>query len=472
MGAVTKTFRKLLLTVHLVGSLGWLAVVTVVIVLGAAAVGSHDADEVHTAVATLSQLDDYFLGTVSPIAALSGILLGLTSRWGLLRHWWVAVKLVTTIAIMICGALSMHQRILQAAAIADRTPADRVPPVEAILTPLVTESCLAAAALLAMTVLSLFKPARLTPLGRRRRRLRKTRRVVVTDTRTVALGVVELELSHPRGRPLPAWQPGAHVDLVLPSGLVRQYSLCGDPSDRGSYRVAVRRDSGGRGGSVEVHRLRPGDRLRVRGPRNTFPLRDADRYLFIAGGIGITPLKPMIEHVAAAGSAWRLIYIGRTPASMPYGEELAARYPGRVTLIATRFQGRPDVAGLLDPTATVYACGPESLLSALEQAVPADRLHVERFAARPAGGAAFDVELRESGQSLHVPADRSLLEVIREVRPDLDSSCEQGICGDCAVKVVGGTPDHRDLVLDDRTRTDVIYPCVSRSATPRLVLDL
>ncbi|RZQ64906.1 oxidoreductase [Amycolatopsis suaedae] len=327
-------------------------------------------------------------------------------------------------------------------------------------------------------LLSLYKPGGRTPRGRRKRQ--PGLRVRVADVRTVADGTVALTLRATGGQALPRWAPGAHVDLVLPSGRVRQYSLYGDPADAGCYRVAVLREPDGRGGSAEIHRLRPGAEIGIRGPRNNFPLVQAPAYLFLAGGIGITPFLPMIHELNRAGADWRLIYRGKSLSTMPFTDALARQYPGRVTLLPADTHARPDLAAVLrgcPDGVAVYCCGPESLLRAVEEHCPAGTLHTERFAASGRADAgpstAFDAELRQSGVTVHVPADRTLLAAIQDVDPTVDLSCEDGICGSCVTRVLAGTPDHRDDVLQahERDRTDVIYPCVSRVRGDRIVLD-
>ncbi len=312
--------------------------------------------------------------------------------------------------------------------------------------------------------------------------------LVLERKETLADGVVRLTLRNPDGQPLPAWEPGAHVDLVLTQDLVRQYSLCGDPQDSSAWQVAVLREQSGRGGSRHVHdTLTEGRSVRVRGPRNHFPLVDAKRYLFLAGGIGITPILPMIAQIAAAGREWQLVYGGRTRSSMAFRDELETRYPGHVEI-------RPqDECGLLDlPTllaepgkdaadTAIYCCGPEPLLLAVEQRCtdrPAGALHVERFAPKTGatGGPheAFEVELAQSGTVLEVPAGRSVLDIVEESGVPVLSSCQEGTCGTCETTVLAGQPDHRDSVLteEERDTGDAMMICVSRSCTPRLVLDL
>lgn len=308
--------------------------------------------------------------------------------------------------------------------------------------------------------------------------------VVVVAKDTVADGVVALVLRDAHDRLLPPWEPGAHVDLLLDGAPTRQYSLCSDPHDRTTYRLGVLRDPEGRGGSLHVHdRLAVGDVVRVRGPRNHFPLVPAPAHLFIAGGIGITPILPMVAAVEKAGTPWRLVYGGRRRASMAFLDELAA-YGDRVSVCPQDAVGLLDLDSLLGepvPGTTVHCCGPELLLAAVEQrcaAWPAGSLHVERFAPRPQSGAApaqgFEVELAQSGLVLTVPADRSILDVVEEAGVGVLSSCSEGTCGTCETGVLEGTPDHRDSVLDESERAagDCIMICVSRSCSPRLVLDL
>lgn len=315
-----------------------------------------------------------------------------------------------------------------------------------------------------------------------------SRTVVLKEVRPAADGVVTVELAPVDGAALPGWEPGSHIDLVLPSGLIRSYSLCGDPEDLNTYLVAVLRAEDGRGGSVEVHGLREGQRIGIRGPRNRFPLVLAENYRFLAGGIGITALLPMIRAVEAAGRNWTLVYGARSRGAMAFAEELQALGGDRVRLVPQDTHGLPDLAEALkdaSPRTAVYACGPEPLLKAAESAVATlapDRrphLHMERFqgsgvAGSVDGGRAFEVELRRSGRVLSVPVDRSLLDVVRTAVPDVAFSCGQGFCGSCELRVLDGIPDHRDTVLPagDRGRRDVIYPCVSRARTTLLTLDV
>ncbi|GAA2520138.1 PDR/VanB family oxidoreductase [Streptomyces longisporus] len=305
--------------------------------------------------------------------------------------------------------------------------------------------------------------------GRPRSRALK---LLVASRETVAEGVVQLRLG---GRDLPRWEPGAHLDLVLPSGLVRQYSLCGDPEDTSSYTVATRLVEDGRGGSREVHeQVTEGMELEVRGPRNRFPLVEAPSYVFVVGGIGITPVLPMLRALGD-GAKWRLVYGGRTRASMPFLEELEKLGGDRVTVVAEDEDGLPDLDGLLAGTAeeaAVYCCGPEGLIAAMEERLP--RVRLERFTPRTStdGNGAFEVELRRSGRMLTVPADSTVLAAVRAALPNTAYSCEQGFCGTCQQRVLEGEVEHRDELLTDAERADSMLICVSRARSERLVLDM
>ncbi|MEQ3549597.1 PDR/VanB family oxidoreductase [Pseudonocardia nematodicida] len=308
--------------------------------------------------------------------------------------------------------------------------------------------------------------------------------LVVAARTAVASEVVALDLVTPDGATLPPWTPGAHVDLLLDDGLVRSYSLCGDPADAGRWRIAVQREAAGRGGSAAVHeRLVPGAGIRVRGPRNHFALVPSASYRFVAGGIGITPLVPMLAAAEAAGADWRLTYGGRSLATMAFAVELRERYGDRVELVPQDRDGLPDLGLALaapDPDVALYCCGPVPMLDAVATAC-ADRpgaLHVERFApAEPVdtgADTAFEVELAGSGRVLTVPADRSLLDVLEEAGAMPLSSCREGTCGTCETGLLAGEADHRDVLLtaEERDAHETIFPCVSRARCARLVLDL
>jgi ferredoxin-NADP reductase len=312
-------------------------------------------------------------------------------------------------------------------------------------------------------------------------------KVRVAAKTTLATGVVELELAAEAGG-LPAWEPGAHIDLVLPSGTVRQYSLCGDPQQLSTYKVAVLLDEKGRGGSREVHESLDTDTvLSIRGPRNHFPLGEHDSYLFIAGGIGITPMLAMAREVAAAGKKWRLIYGGRSLETMAYLQDIAALEGGEVQLVPADTKGIPDIKGAVENAAGahVYTCGPEPMLRVVEEHAKAilgeANFHFERFGADPnavvadtESDNAFEVELATTGKTLTVAADQKLIDVVRSVVPSVPFSCEQGYCGSCETGVLAGIPLHRDQLLteEERACNDTMMICVGRSKSPKLVLDI
>ncbi|PEG38567.1 oxidoreductase [Mycolicibacterium agri] len=297
--------------------------------------------------------------------------------------------------------------------------------------------------------------------------------------------MIILELRSVDGSSLPAWTPGAHIEIELAPGMLRHYSLCGDPADRDTWRIAVLRESAGRGGSRLIHEdLRPGDVLPITALRNNFELADATRYLFIAGGIGITPILPMVRDVAHRGRPWTLVYGGRTRASMAFIGELRAMTGGDLHIVPEDEHGLLDLDGYLGtPSAdtAVYCCGPGPLIDAVEQRCanwPAGALHVERFTPKAAAATCadgeFDVQLARSGTCLRVPADKSLLEVLEEAGFEIDNSCRAGICGTCELAVVDGIPEHNDDVLTDAERdsNELLLPCVSRSKSAVLVVDL
>ena len=302
-------------------------------------------------------------------------------------------------------------------------------------------------------------------------------------------GVVTLTLADPYGADLPEWTPGAHIDLQMTPSLVRQYSLCGDTANRAEWQIGILLDPNSRGGSQFVHdKLHEGTTVRVRGPRNHFALVSSPRYQFIAGGIGITPMLPMIGAAEATGADWHLLYGGRTRSSMAFADELE-RHGERVTICPRDGQDgsfRANLQSLLSTAqenTLVYCCGPEGLLTAVEEACshwPEGSLHVERFSAKalaepsPDALESFEVECQRSGLTLAVPQDKSIYDVCEEAGVDVLGSCMEGVCGTCECEVLEGEIDHRDSVLSDaeKARGDTIMICVSRSRSERLVLDL
>jgi ferredoxin-NADP reductase len=314
-----------------------------------------------------------------------------------------------------------------------------------------------------------------------------TRELLVSQVTWEADGVVSLRLVDPAGGTLARWQPGEHIDVILPSGLVRQYSLCGDLDDRFGYRIAVLLERESRGGSEEIHGTAlVGKRITVRGPRNHFGLVDGPRYLFLAGGIGVTPILPMLQQMRRTGRQWRLVYGGRSRRSMAFLHEIARYDAPNVDIVAEDELGFPDFDRILKeaPAETlIYCCGPSAMIevvqAACERHAATDRLHIERFVAAAdaapvdTSGAEFEVELARTGLTLTVPPDRPLLQVLLDAIPTLLYSCEEGYCGTCEVQVLAGEPDHRDTVLTDEERADgKMMVCVGRSKSARLVLDL
>lgn len=316
----------------------------------------------------------------------------------------------------------------------------------------------------------------------------RDRTLLVKQVRAEAPRVVTLTLVDPTGEPLPSWEPGAHLDLVLPSGATRQYSLCGDNQDKASYTVAVQHEPAGRGGSREVHTTPlVGKHLTVRGPRNRFPLVPAEDHFLIAGGIGITPILAMARVLERTGQRWHVLYCGRG-GSMAFLDELRAINTNRVTIAQTDQTGRPNVEAFINwlPEGTaVYCCGPSSLTAEVVAACTNSgsglHVHVERFTANPdantaraEGDTPITIELAQSGLQVTVRADQTILDSVREVCPDVPFSCEEGYCGTCETRVLDGTPDHRDEVLgaNEHGRNQTMMICVSRAKSERLVLDL
>ncbi|MEB3370028.1 PDR/VanB family oxidoreductase [Saccharopolyspora mangrovi] len=312
------------------------------------------------------------------------------------------------------------------------------------------------------------------------------RELVVVTKHHEAEDVVSLRLAASGGgEQLPPWQPGAHIELHLPSGRKRQYSLCGDPADRYAYRIAVRRIANGGGGSTEVHdALQEGTRVTIAGPRNAFPFAADASVLLIAGGIGITPILPMAREATRRGLDWRLVHTGRSRGSMPFAAELAelaVAAPGRVSILPDDESGVPEAAEMLSLSpaeGAVYCCGPAPMIDGVRQAFGESRasaLHFERFAPPPImDGRPFELQLGDTGRVLPVPADRSALDVLHEARPDMPFSCRQGFCGTCRVQVSHGQVDHRDRQLTDAERAaGAMLPCVSRAPEgERLVLEM
>ena len=316
----------------------------------------------------------------------------------------------------------------------------------------------------------------------------RTRLLRVVDRQVVAHdeNVVALTFDAADSAPLPRWHPGAHIDVRLPSGLLRQYSLCGDPQVTDRYRIAVRRIPDGGGGSVEMHRLQIGDTVTTHGPRNAFPLTvpgygsPSRQFRFVAGGIGITPILPMLGLAERLGVDWSMVYAGRSRDSLPFVDDVS-RFGDKVEIRTDDVGGVPTAAELLgdcpDGT-TVYACGPAPMLTDIRASLVGRNdieLHFERFAAPPViDGREFSVSIASTGREIVVGADETVLTALRRANVPASYSCQQGFCGTCRTRVTSGAVDHRDTLLTEPERAGgMMLVCISRAADgERLVLDL
>jgi ferredoxin-NADP reductase len=318
---------------------------------------------------------------------------------------------------------------------------------------------------------SRWTPSRVTPVQR-------TITAVVTKRETLTPDVVALTLADAQGGLLPSWKPGAHIDVRLPSGRRRQYSLCGPPGRRTDYRIAVRRIADGGGGSLEMHdSFDVGSTCEFEGPRNAFYLvTDEREVLFVIGGIGVTPILPMIQLAQQHGINWRAVYAGRGRQHMPLLDEVMAVAPDRVTVWADDERGRFATAAELladaGPATAVYVCGPSPMLESVRGARDEHAnapLHYERFSPPPVvDGTPFQLELARSRRVLSVPANRSALDVMRDENPTTAYSCQQGFCGTCKVKVMAGQVDRRGRTAEG---DDEMLVCVSRGKSDRVVID-
>lgn len=308
-------------------------------------------------------------------------------------------------------------------------------------------------------------------------------RARINVIRTESSGVISLELVPLDSETFPAWEPGAHIDVVLDEDLIRQYSLCGDPDDNRRWRIAVLREPESRGGSEAVHSdLDEGDELILRGPRNNFPLLPADEYVLIAGGIGITPILTMAEALARQGKNWKLLYGGRTLESMAFTDRLV-KYRDQVCMRPEDQFGLLDLADWIGQprgNCLVYCCGPERLLQALEKNCsdwPEEAIQIERFRAADEAAlvqdGSFDVILKQSNMTVHVAEGQSIAEAIEAAGGFIPTSCQEGSCGTCITSVLEGEPDHRDSFLRGKMRDSNkhIMVCCSRSKTKTITLD-
>ncbi|MER6991846.1 PDR/VanB family oxidoreductase [Saccharopolyspora hirsuta] len=309
-------------------------------------------------------------------------------------------------------------------------------------------------------------------------------KVEVVEVVEAAAGVRALRLVRADGAPFDAHRAGAHVDVTGPTGLLRQYSLCGPPADRQSLLIAVKREPGSRGGSAALHEVSVGEHLEVGPPRNLLALADdADRHVLVAGGIGVTPLLSMAHELRRTGAAFELHYFARTRAEAAFADLLESEFRAHLHIGVPRAEHPALLAGVaagLTPAAHVYTCGPEGFMDQVTgvfaPVVGADHVHVEHFTAAEvdtSGDAPFTVEL-DTGEVFEVPADRSILSVLEEGGVDVAKSCEEGICGSCVSGVLDGVPDHRDNCLSkaEKAAGDQMALCVSRALTEKLVIEL
>lgn len=313
--------------------------------------------------------------------------------------------------------------------------------------------------------------------------------LLVRQVRFEAIGINSYELVDPQGAALPAWDAGSHLDVHLPGGVIRQYSLCGDPNDHTRYVIAVLREDNGRGGSRLLHEtMQVQNIVTVSRPRNNFALNpQATKHLLIGGGIGITPLKAMAHKLKAEGQVFDLHYCAKTAAYAAFVEELAA---AGIPATFHYDNGNPaqglDIASLLKDYTEgthVYYCGPGGFMGACATASahwPQASVHSEHFKAPvappadPATGGVddFTVEIASTGAVFNIPADQSIVDVLHDAGIMVETSCVSGLCGSCKTKYLSGTVDHRDFILADDERETHLTVCVSRATSPRLVLDL
>jgi vanillate monooxygenase ferredoxin subunit len=311
---------------------------------------------------------------------------------------------------------------------------------------------------------------------------------VVRKTRE-AQDIAGFELAQADGGALPAFSAGSHIDVQLPGGLTRQYSLCNDSGEQHRYRIAVLRDPASRGGSVAMHdTVREGDLIQISAPRNHFPLQHAERSLLFAGGIGVTPLLCMAQRLAAIGANFHMHYATRSVERTAFRDEImASPFAKKVSFHhddgdAAQVLNVPEALGAFDAGTHIYVCGPGGFINHVVQVAqgmgwPASHVHLEYFAAAPqdhSTDAAFDVKIASTGKTCTVPAGESVVQALAKHGIEILTSCEQGVCGTCITRVLEGEPDHRDLYFTDeeKAKNDQFTPCCSRSRTPVLVLDL
>jgi len=318
----------------------------------------------------------------------------------------------------------------------------------------------------------------------------QTLQVRVARKAVEAEDIVTLELVATDGKALPAFSAGSHVDVQLPNGVTRQYSLCNDPQETHRYLIGVLRDPASRGGSQAVHeRVQEGDVLTISAPRNHFGLaHEAKKSLLLAGGIGVTPILCMAERLAITGADFTMHYATRSPARTAFRERIArAGFAGRVQFhyddgAAAQKLDLPGLLARPEAGTHLYVCGPKGFMDAVlntarQNGWPEAQLHYEFFGAEVAksdSDASFEIRLASSGRIVMVPKDQSVTQALAAAGVEIMVSCEQGVCGTCLTRVLEGVPDHKDSYLtpEEQAANDQFTPCCSRSKTPQLVLDL
>lgn len=313
--------------------------------------------------------------------------------------------------------------------------------------------------------------------------------VKVLRRKQEALDIASFELARPDGSALPAFSAGSHIDVQVPGGLTRQYSLCNDAAENHRYRIAVLRDANSRGGSAAMHEaLKEGDTLLISEPRNHFPLVHAQRTLLFAGGIGVTPLLAMAQRLATSGADFTLHYSTRSAERTAFRDEIgASAYADRVRFHFDDGEAaqKLDLAaelGAPQPGTHLYVCGPTGFIDFVVKTAqglgwPQEQVHLEYFGAAPqdtTGDRAFQVKIASSGAVYDIPADQTVVHALQEHGIEILTSCEQGVCGTCITRVLQGECDHRDLYFTDEEKAanDQFTPCCSRAKSPLLVLDL
>jgi vanillate O-demethylase ferredoxin subunit len=315
-------------------------------------------------------------------------------------------------------------------------------------------------------------------------------KVRVARKRLEALDICTIELVEANGAALPAFSAGSHIDVELPGGMTRQYSLCNDPSEGHRYLLGVLKDPATRGGSKTMHELvKEGDTLQISAPKNHFALaHDASRHLLLAGGIGVTPILCMAERLAVVGAEFEMHYCTRSKERTAFLQRIGASSFAKH--VSFHFddeapEQKLDVAALLatpDPRTHLYVCGPKGFMTAVLDSArafgwPESQLHYEFFSAEVVKSdtdGSFEVKLASSGQVVVVPSDQTVIQALAAIGVEIPTSCEQGVCGTCLTRVLQGVPDHRDLYLlpDEQAKNDQFTPCCSRSLSPLLILDL